>query len=70
MYEVLIEDKAVKQLKKVPLPERKTLIHKIKQLQIGFRLRVGDYRILFTKDDPAKEIKVYIIARRDDVYSM
>jgi len=86
MYEVLVEDKALKQLGKVPLPERKILIRKIKQLRnpkalqnnikplrrplFGFRLRVGDYRILFTKDDPGKEIKVYVIARRDDAYSM
>jgi mRNA interferase RelE/StbE len=34
----------------------------------GWRLRVGDYRILYTVDDTAKEVVVYVIGHRRDVY--
>jgi mRNA interferase RelE/StbE len=34
----------------------------------GYRIRVGDYRILYQIDDMAKLIIVYRIADRGDVY--
>ena len=34
----------------------------------GYRVRVGSYRILYTVNDPAKQIDVYSIAHRKDVY--
>lgn len=34
----------------------------------GRRLRVGDYRILYTVDDDAKEIEVVDVDHRKDVY--
>ena len=33
-----------------------------------FRLRVGDYRILFTVDEKSKAIYVYLIDHRSGVY--
>jgi mRNA interferase RelE/StbE len=35
---------------------------------IGFRLRVGDYRILYVVDDGARKVVVYAIGHRRDVY--
>ena len=34
----------------------------------GYRLRVGDYRILYDIDDPAKRVSVYRIKHRREVY--
>ena len=35
----------------------------------GYRLRVGDYRILYRIDDSSKRIFIYRIKHRKDVYS-
>jgi len=35
----------------------------------GYRLRVGDYRLLYRVDDAAKRIYVYRIKHRKDAYS-
>ena len=35
----------------------------------GYRLRVGDYRILYRVDDALKRIFIYRIKHRKDVYS-
>ena len=34
----------------------------------GYRIRVGDYRILYQIDDAAKLVIIYRIAARGDVY--
>lgn len=34
----------------------------------GLRVRAGDYRILYTVDDKARRVHVYIIGHRRDVY--
>ncbi len=34
----------------------------------GYRLRKGDYRILFTIDDKAKEVRIYRIGHRREIY--
>ena len=34
----------------------------------GYRLRKGDYRVLFTIDDKAKEIRIYRIGHRREIY--
>ena len=34
----------------------------------GWRLRVGDYRILYTVDDSGRAITVYAVGHRRDVY--
>ncbi|MCL4523300.1 MAG: type II toxin-antitoxin system RelE/ParE family toxin [Acidobacteria bacterium] len=34
----------------------------------GFRVRQGDYRILYTIDDEARVIEIYKIGHRRDVY--
>lgn len=37
--------------------------------QEGYRLRVGDYRILYRVDDSLERIYIYRIKHRKDVYS-
>ena len=34
----------------------------------GYRIRVGNYRILFTVDKAGREIEIYSVADRKDVY--
>jgi mRNA interferase RelE/StbE len=34
----------------------------------GYRLRVGDYRILYLVDDAEQKIEVYSVAHRREVY--
>jgi mRNA interferase RelE/StbE len=34
----------------------------------GYRIRIGDYRILYEIDDAVKEVSVYKIAHRKEAY--
>lgn len=34
----------------------------------AFRLRVGDYRILYTVNEADKSVRVYAVGHRSDVY--
>jgi mRNA interferase RelE/StbE len=34
----------------------------------GWRIRVGDYRILYTIDDAKKEVVIYAIGHRREIY--
>jgi len=60
-------DKIIKQLlalKENPLPKG------VKKLQgrEGYRMRIGDYRILYEIDETEKEIEVFSVAHRKEVY--
>ncbi|MBI2901867.1 MAG: type II toxin-antitoxin system RelE/ParE family toxin [Planctomycetes bacterium] len=44
-------------------PRAKRLVGKA-----GYRIRRGDYRILYVVDDDARRIRVYRIGHRRDVY--
>ena len=60
-------DKIIKQLlalKENPLPKG------VKKLQgrEGYRMRIGDYRILYEIDETEKEIEVFFVAHRKEVY--
>ncbi|GAB4450473.1 MAG: type II toxin-antitoxin system RelE/ParE family toxin [Anaerolineae bacterium] len=82
MYNVLLRGKAAKQLQHISPPHFQRLEQAIdqqavdprppgaKQLsgQTGYRLRVGDYRILYDIDDAARQIIIYRIKHRRDVY--
>jgi mRNA interferase RelE/StbE len=81
-YQVLIKRSAEKELDSLPANLRNRVAERLLRLeqvprplgvkklrgQDGYRLRVGDYRILFTIDDSAKRIMVYAIGHRRDVY--
>ncbi|OGM14457.1 hypothetical protein A3D84_04045 [Candidatus Woesebacteria bacterium RIFCSPHIGHO2_02_FULL_42_20] len=77
-----LSSKADKQLTKLPRKMHETLLIRIEALQInpfppnskklqgraGWRIRVGDYRILYTVDSRKKELTALSIAHRKDAY--
>jgi mRNA interferase RelE/StbE len=74
-YKVIIEKKAEKEANKIPVSQRAVLDKTIISLEVnprphnskkltdreGYRVRVGDYRILYTIDDSAKTVVIYRI---------
>jgi len=83
VYEILLEQAAERDLKKLPSEMFKRIIPKIKKLagnpkpqwsrkitgsKNDWRIRVGDYRIIYEIDARAKNIKVMRIRHRKDVY--
>jgi mRNA interferase RelE/StbE len=82
-YTVIIENKAQKDFLKLSAPhdtaiqknidvlEKEPRPHGMKKLvgtKNGYRIRVGDYRILYTIDDRQKIVTVYRIRHRREVY--
>lgn len=81
-YTVKIIPKAEKEFLKLAKTERNKIRKKILSLAENpkpfgsqklketdyFRIRVGDYRIIYSVDDNRKEVKVLSIAHRRDVY--
>jgi mRNA interferase RelE/StbE len=57
-------DAKIEQLKQNPRPRG------VKKLRVkeGYRVAVGDYRILYTVDNEAKEIKIYRVRHRGKAY--
>ena len=80
MYQIIIKKKAKKFIDKLPANERKRVVSAIEQLPNGedikklkgyddlLRLRVGDYRIIYTVDNGKLVIFVIDIDNRGDVY--
>lgn len=82
MYRIIIKKKAKKFIDKLPKNERKRIALEIEQLSNGedikrlkgennkglFRLRVGDYRIIYSVDNG--ELIVYVIdaGNRGEIY--
>jgi mRNA interferase RelE/StbE len=74
-YRIFIERKAEKEAEKIPPPQRhridKAIIslsddprpHDCKKLthKEGYRIRVGNYRILYTVDDETRTVVIYRI---------
>ena len=81
-YEVIIKPSARKDLDKLPDKELKRIIARLEQLRVnprpigvqklsdenGYRLRSGNYRILFILNDKIKNIFIYRIKHRKDAY--
>ena len=83
-YTVIIKKQADKKLKKLPVKERTRLAEKIYCLGIDpnsnnldtkeldgsdyWRLRVGDWRIIYAKEDKLKIISIEKIKPRGDAY--
>lgn len=79
-YKVIIEKKASKEAKSIPQKDRTAIDKKILALSVnprpqaskkltekdGFRIRVGNYRILYTIDDGAKMVIIYRIKTRSE----
>ena len=81
-YRLELETKALKEFKKLP-KERRALVGGVfDDLQTnprppgakklsgadGYRVRSGDYRILYTIDDASKRVLVYRVGHRKEVY--
>ena len=77
-YRIIIEKKACKEAERIPTKYRASIDQVILSLTAnpkpygskkltekeGYRIRVGDYRILYTIDDEAKVVVVYKIKIR------
>ncbi len=80
MYSVELMPRAIKDLKKLPIAEAKKVIDKIRNLEKGltgdikkltnhtpeYRLRIGDYRVLFEIEE--QKILIYRIKHRKEAY--
>ena len=53
-------------LKNNPLPVGAKKLHG----REGYRIRVGDYRILYVVDDSKQKIEVFSVAHRREVYKL
>jgi len=81
-YKLLIKPSAAKELEALPEKERKRTATKIQRLgreprpggaeklsgQDRYRLRQGDYRILYAIDDASATVVIVKIGHRRDVY--
>jgi mRNA interferase RelE/StbE len=82
MYQVVIEKQAQKQLAKIPPPDYNKVVAALKDLATdprphgykklkgrpAYRVRVGDYRIIYQVKDNILTVFVLIIGNRKDVY--
>ena len=81
-YRVLVKRSAAKELEALPLKDRRRVARRIQGLaaeprppgceklsgQEKFRLRQGDYRILYAVDDTQLTVTVVKLGHRRDVY--
>jgi mRNA interferase RelE/StbE len=83
-YQILFTDIALKNLKKYPQKDRTRILSKIEELaedplhtpnvkqlvnfSPSYRLRVGDYRVLFEREDTVKIIEIIDILQRSKTY--
>jgi len=81
-YSVVLSRKSEKFLKKVPPQDKKRLVDALVELGRNpwftqykkvrgypfYRIRVGDYRIIYSVDEESKVVYVVIIGRREGVY--
>ncbi|MBX7045979.1 MAG: type II toxin-antitoxin system RelE/ParE family toxin [Ignavibacteria bacterium] len=82
MYLVKLSDKAVKELENISNRDYDKIRGRIINLEsnpksmgciklkskMGYRVRTGDYRILYEVDEQTKVVYVYKIEHRKDVY--
>ncbi|MFG1690593.1 type II toxin-antitoxin system RelE/ParE family toxin [Gemmatimonadota bacterium] len=81
-YELLIKPSAVKELEALPKKDRRRIVARIQDMgeeprppgcekltgHDRYRLRQGNYRVLFEVDDEAHTVTVVKIGHRSDVY--
>ena len=80
MYQIIIKKKAKKFIDKLPINERKRIVCAIEQLPNGedikkikghddlLRLRIGDYRIIYSVDNGKLIVYVVDAGNRGDIY--
>ena len=85
MYQVLLKKSAQKELRKIPTPQLKKIAHVLDKIAYAprppgckklvsvagplWRVRVGDYRIIYTIDQLTKVVEVCRIGHRKAVYN-
>ena len=81
-YEVLIRRRATKQLAELPLRDYERVKFSIFALgdnprpqgclkltgRAGWRIRIGNYRVIYEVDDPTRTVTVLDIGNRRDIY--
>jgi mRNA interferase RelE/StbE len=84
MYQIVVKPSARKELKKLPVPVATAVAQKIDGLSKNprpegckkllnskeelWRVRVGDYRILYAIDDVVRIVDIHHVGNRRDVY--
>lgn len=80
MYQIIIKKKAKKFIDKLPLNEKKRVVSAIEQLPNGedikklqghdelLRLRIGEYRIIYTIDNGKLIVCVVDAGNRGEIY--
>lgn len=83
MYELIYSDSALKQLEKLDKDTRERIVSVLERLRIrpescdikkligmpGYRLRVGDYRVIFDMEKDKLIILVLQIGHRKNIYA-
>lgn len=81
MYQIIIKKRAKKFIDKLPMNERKRIVYAIERLPNGddikrlkghdnlLRLRVGDYRIIYTVDNGKCIVYVIDAGNRGEIYN-
>jgi len=81
-YSLFLKRSAGKELEAVPLKDRRRLVARIQGLAVEphppnvqklsgaekYRIRQGDYRLLYTIDDADRSVVIVRIGHRGDVY--
>ena len=80
-YEILFSDKALKQLKKMERDVQERIIAVLERIRIrpeeyvtklvgdpGYKLRVGDYRVIIDTDSKKLQILVLKVGHRKNIY--
>lgn len=81
-YDIHLARSAEKELKRLDAPVRARVVKAVRKLaedprrqgvvalqgHDGYRMRVGDYRVLFLIDDGASRVTILSIGHRRDVY--
>ena len=83
MYEVLIERTAERDLRSLPIPIFNRIIpriralaetprpsgcHKLTGSKNDWRIRIGDYRVVYEIDDAQKRVRIFRVRHRREVY--
>ena len=83
MHEIYLEKSAEKDLRKLPVPVFQRVLvhlkalsidprppgcHKITGSKSDWRIRIGDYRMIYEIDDRARAVKVMRVKHRREVY--
>lgn len=82
MYQVLLSNQATKALKKLPIETIKGIVQKIEDLKSeprpnnckklkgreGYRIRIGNYRVIYTINDNQLIIQIIAIGHRKNIY--